>query len=455
VTKYRNESNGNYSEVTTAGMMLIKVTTSPMRKRRKAIPYVIGFAAVFSLTYILILYIVNVLVPGYTGEYFMLDNYLFIHLKMTADKVNHLPDICRKCYPTEVSIVIQMKKGDNQDRNDANSLALVKLHTYPNTVKRRIFHKLFPAKVSIYGMALTLTGNYISTNLSVPTYRDQNLRIKFRGKEVPMSFQKLTTVNLSEKGLAIDLCKRLKTGFPNERQYDISVSKKTFTILGVGHFYNFFFADNSKKVKFEELVTKVSPDLIVFLGDSIIGPTKCDDPEIALDQWSEFESLIQRIAIPSYSVPGNHDGSSGISCLTFFMEEMWNKYRLNYSLIRFHSNEWEYFVGFLNSSGYYVPNYQMEHFNAWSDKGSTKEGSQRIVFIHHQRAKNLYKSAASILVKGTIVLSGDEQPKLQNTQFIEDGIVFQNTTTFREDHLEYLIIRLGKKLVIKSDKLPY
>ena len=46
-------------------MILTKLTRSPVDKPRKAIRYITGFVAIFGLTYILILYGVNTLVPDH------------------------------------------------------------------------------------------------------------------------------------------------------------------------------------------------------------------------------------------------------------------------------------------------------------------------------------------------------------------------------------------------------
>ena len=62
---------------------------------------------------------------------------------------------------------------------------------------------------------------------------------------------------------------------------------------------------------FENAVAKLKllqPEFVLSVGDLIDGYTT--DPSVNLAQWQEFERIVQRLDMPFYFVPGNHDISN-------------------------------------------------------------------------------------------------------------------------------------------------
>lgn len=71
---------------------------------------------------------------------------------------------------------------------------------------------------------------------------------------------------------------------------------------------------------FEEAIDKVDlmqPELVLSVGDLIDGYT--EDPKIWNAQWDEFDAIIDKLEIPFYHVPGNHDTSNKL------LTEVWRK----------------------------------------------------------------------------------------------------------------------------------
>ncbi|MEZ5276576.1 MAG: metallophosphoesterase [Opitutaceae bacterium] len=63
---------------------------------------------------------------------------------------------------------------------------------------------------------------------------------------------------------------------------------------------------------FEDAVDKVNclqPDFVLSVGDLIDGYTQ--EPGVWNEQWEEFEAIVNRLGMPFYFVPGNHDISNG------------------------------------------------------------------------------------------------------------------------------------------------
>ncbi len=418
----------------------------------KQIRLIITAILFFPFTYFSVQFIVNISAPEYRGKYFVYDSKTIIHLHMPFDNNGYFSNISRKIYPAKISIIINGISGDNSILPTAEDLGKLELNSYPQTSKRRFFNMVFPAELSINENRIKLKDNYISTAISFQIESRQKPSVFYRGLKVPLELQNMRTVNMTEKDLPVDLNAYLSKNYQDLRQVNIYTPKASFSILAIGHFYNYFFFDNDKKDEIETAIKNISPDLLVFLGDSIVGPKECNKFDLVYEQWKTFESVIQRLSIPAYTVPGNHDGSSTISCLVTRMEDGWNRYRLPYSVMKVYSDSWEYFAGFLNSSGYYLPSYQIEHFNFWAQKSSD---AKRLVFVHHQRANNIYKVAAGNLLKGTVVLSGDNQSESDNEQFTENGIIFQNTTAFRKDHIEFLEIVLSQNLIMKRREISF
>lgn len=62
---------------------------------------------------------------------------------------------------------------------------------------------------------------------------------------------------------------------------------------------------------FAEAIEKLNlmqPEFVISVGDLIDGYTK--DPQIWNKQWDEFDSMISKLDMPFYYVPGNHDSSN-------------------------------------------------------------------------------------------------------------------------------------------------
>lgn len=62
---------------------------------------------------------------------------------------------------------------------------------------------------------------------------------------------------------------------------------------------------------FEEAIGKVEmlqPEFVLSVGDLIDGYT--EDPEVWNAQWDEFDAIINKLSMPFYYVPGNHDTSN-------------------------------------------------------------------------------------------------------------------------------------------------
>jgi hypothetical protein len=62
---------------------------------------------------------------------------------------------------------------------------------------------------------------------------------------------------------------------------------------------------------YEEIIERISelkPDLIIITGDMIYGLTgKPTDPDIIRAEWEKFDAGLNRLGIPIYRLPGNHD----------------------------------------------------------------------------------------------------------------------------------------------------
>jgi predicted phosphodiesterase len=59
-----------------------------------------------------------------------------------------------------------------------------------------------------------------------------------------------------------------------------------------------------------EKLNLMQPEFVISVGDLIDGYTK--DPNIWTAQWDEFDSLVNRLNMPFYYVPGNHDSSNDL-----------------------------------------------------------------------------------------------------------------------------------------------
>ena len=69
---------------------------------------------------------------------------------------------------------------------------------------------------------------------------------------------------------------------------------------------------------FEQGIEKINilqPEFVLSVGDLIDGYT--DDPLIVKEQWNEFDALIDKLEMPFFYVPGNHDITNKM------MEDMW------------------------------------------------------------------------------------------------------------------------------------
>ncbi len=71
---------------------------------------------------------------------------------------------------------------------------------------------------------------------------------------------------------------------------------------------------------FDSAVTKLNllqPEFVLSVGDLIDGYT--EDPKVWNAQWDEFDSVVNRLDMPFYYVPGNHDTSNEL------LTEVWKK----------------------------------------------------------------------------------------------------------------------------------
>jgi hypothetical protein len=71
---------------------------------------------------------------------------------------------------------------------------------------------------------------------------------------------------------------------------------------------------------FDEAIDKVvmmQPEFVLSVGDLIDGYT--EDPEVWNAQWDEFDAIVEKLSMPFYYVPGNHDTSNEL------LTEVWRE----------------------------------------------------------------------------------------------------------------------------------
>ncbi len=91
-------------------------------------------------------------------------------------------------------------------------------------------------------------------------------------------------------------------------------SAHPFKILVIGHAYDIFLIkqDGINQEAFAEFINQQNADLVVFGGDTIVGPQTNDIAPLA-GQWAEFGRLRARISARAIMVAGNHDGWSNFN----------------------------------------------------------------------------------------------------------------------------------------------
>jgi hypothetical protein len=96
---------------------------------------------------------------------------------------------------------------------------------------------------------------------------------------------------------------------------DDKLSGDSFSFVVLGHPRGE--ASGELSMYYEEIITKIAelkPDFLIMTGDMIYGFTgKPTDPNVIRAEWEKFDAGFNRLGIPIYRLPGNHDVHNNIT----------------------------------------------------------------------------------------------------------------------------------------------
>ena len=121
-----------------------------------------------------------------------------------------------------------------------------------------------------------------------------------------------------------------------------------------------------------EKLNLLKPEFVVSVGDLIEGYTE-DDAELNR-QWNEFDSLVNKLQMPFFYVPGNHDISNAV------MAKKWHK-RLGSSYYHFlYRNVLFLCLNTQDSSSRWIDDEQMQYFHEVLEAEADVHWT--LVFVH-------------------------------------------------------------------------
>lgn len=142
-----------------------------------------------------------------------------------------------------------------------------------------------------------------------------------------------------------------------------TASTDEITFIAMGHIYPDYDALNLSI----SLIEQENPDFVVFLGDSLKNPDK---------SWDELKLFIDKISIPVYFAPGNHDIYENGTVGGFFVEEISPKLFLSFKI-----GEINFIILDTVSGGEFVNDISDEQINFIKSLYDSED--KNIIFMHH------------------------------------------------------------------------